>query len=65
MRCNRKSCTYNECGKCGLLCKDYIGHNTKRCGWYRFDLFAALGNHLIFWVAVAFIIIALMLLISL
>lgn len=59
-RCNRKSCAYNDFGRCNLFRKEGLRPNTQMCRWYKLDIFNGVGNHPLFWVAALFIIIALM-----
>lgn len=59
-RCNRKSCAYNDFGRCNLFRKEGLRPKTQMCRWYKLDVFATLGNYPMFWVAALFIIIALM-----
>lgn len=62
--CNRKTCAYNECGRCNLFRKDGLRPNTQMCRWYKFDAFAAFGNHPIFWLVAMFFIITISVLLT-
>lgn len=57
-RCNRKSCAFNDLGRCKVLRKESARPNTDFCDFYKADIFAAIGNHPVFWLFVlAFIMI--------